>query len=85
MLVRFILSKEKYLLYRDVELDHLPMKGVLYSINFPKDPDPCIRICEATSVSVSIDVSVMTIAAELVHDEPIPRVFVRLVEVGKLN
>jgi hypothetical protein len=78
-----MLSKEKYMLYRDVELDHFPVKGVEYSINFP--PDPCIRVCEATNVSVSIDVNVTTLATELVHDEPIPRVFVRLVEVGRLS
>jgi hypothetical protein len=80
-----MLSKEKYMLYRDAELDHFPVKGVEYSINFPKDPDPCIRVCEATNVSVSVDVNTMTIAAELVHDKPIPRVFVRLTEVGRLS
>jgi hypothetical protein len=80
-----MLSKEKYILYRDVELDHFPVKGVEYSISFPKDPDPCLRVCEATSVKVSIDVNAMTLAAELVHDEPIPRVFVHLTEVGRLS
>lgn len=85
MLVRFMLSKERYVLYRDVELDHLPVKGVEYTINFPKDPDPCFRVCEATNVSVTVDVNVMTVAAEMVHKEPIPRVFVRLSEVGRLS
>jgi hypothetical protein len=80
-----MLSKEKYILYRDVELDHFPVKGVEYSINFSLDPDPCIRVCEATNVSVSIDVVATTLAAKLVHDAPSPRVFVYLTEVGRLS
>jgi hypothetical protein len=79
-----MLSKERYILYRDAELDHFPVKGVEYSINFPRDPDPCIRVCEATNVSVSVDVNMMTAAAELVYG-PIPRVFVYLTEVGSLS
>jgi hypothetical protein len=80
-----MLSKEKYILYRDVELDHFPVKGVEYSISFSQDPDPCIRVCEVTNVSVRIDVNTVTLAAELIHDEPIPRVFVYLTEVGRLS
>jgi hypothetical protein len=80
-----MLLKEKYVLYRDVELDHFPVKDVEYSISFSHDPDPCIRVCKVTNVSVSIDANAMTLAAELIHDEPIPRVFVHLTEVGRLS